>query len=331
VRLFAEPQKPKENIMNTEHLRGIIAALALTAVPVGAQEHLPIIDMHLHAARVAKDSAGQPIPRPGKPEPCEHAPAVAKDDADVLRLTLEAMDCHNIVLGFLSSWRSAGEKWIDAAPQRFIPAFQLYDPTTVDLAALRTALKTGKVKAIGELCNQYMAIPPNDPVLDPVFALAAEFDVPVLIHCSGTGDVTAKNFRIARGHPELLQDVLIKYPTLRLCIAHGGFPFFEETAAILYHYPNVYLDLSAINWIIPRSMFHRYLRDLIDAGLSKRIMFGSDQMGYPEAIDLAIAAIESAEFLTPEQKRDIFYNNAARFLRLRDVPKASGEPSANER
>ena len=26
--------------------------------------------------------------------------------------------------------------------------------------------------------------------------------------------------------------------------------------------------------------------------------------------------IEAADFLTPEQKRDIFYNNAARFVRL---------------
>ena len=36
------------------------------------------------------------------------------------------------------------------------------------------------------------------------------------------------------------------------------------------------------------------------------------------ALDAAAATegIESADFLTPEQKRDIFYNNAARFLRL---------------
>jgi len=45
-------------------------------------------------------------------------------------------------------------------------------------------------------------------------------------------------------------------------------------------------------------------------------MFGSDQMIWPETIELAIDAINSADFLTEEQKRDIFYNNAARFLRL---------------
>ena len=45
-------------------------------------------------------------------------------------------------------------------------------------------------------------------------------------------------------------------------------------------------------------------------------MFGSDQMQWPEAIDDAVEAIEAAPFLSDEQKRDIFYNNAARFLRL---------------
>ena len=45
-------------------------------------------------------------------------------------------------------------------------------------------------------------------------------------------------------------------------------------------------------------------------------MFGSDQMIWPEAIGMAIEGIEAARFLTPGQKRDIFYHNASRFLRL---------------
>jgi predicted TIM-barrel fold metal-dependent hydrolase len=39
-------------------------------------------------------------------------------------------------------------------------------------------------------------------------------------------------------------------------------------------------------------------------------------MVWPWTIDIAIETIEQAPFLTAEQKRDIFYNNAARFLRL---------------
>lgn len=39
-------------------------------------------------------------------------------------------------------------------------------------------------------------------------------------------------------------------------------------------------------------------------------------MNFPDAIGIAIESIESAEFLTEDQKLDIFSNNAARFLRL---------------
>ena len=40
------------------------------------------------------------------------------------------------------------------------------------------------------------------------------------------------------------------------------------------------------------------------------------QSCWPRAIEVAIETIKTAPFLSEEQKRDIFYNNAARFLRL---------------
>ena len=45
-------------------------------------------------------------------------------------------------------------------------------------------------------------------------------------------------------------------------------------------------------------------------------MYGTDFMGYPKMIEASIGVIENASYLTEEQKRDILYNNAARFLRL---------------
>ena len=51
-------------------------------------------------------------------------------------------------------------------------------------------------------------------------------------------------------------------------------------------------------------------------GLGEKILFGTDQMMWPEVIEMAIETIETADFLTEDEKRDIFYNNAARFLRL---------------
>jgi len=47
-------------------------------------------------------------------------------------------------------------------------------------------------------------------------------------------------------------------------------------------------------------------------------------MIWPEAIGMAIDGIESARFLTPKQKRDLFYNNAVRFLRLKKEVNSAG-------
>jgi predicted TIM-barrel fold metal-dependent hydrolase len=90
----------------------------------------------------------------------------------------------------------------------------------------------------------------------------------------------------------------------------------DDLLAVLWTHPQLCVDVGAISFGIPRPAFHRYLRSLVEAGFGSRVMFGSDQMVWPEGLELAIQSIETAVFLTPEQKRDIFYNNAARFLRL---------------
>lgn len=84
----------------------------------------------------------------------------------------------------------------------------------------------------------------------------------------------------------------------------------------MYQYPTVYADISTILHLTPRRVAYQYLKDLVDNGLGKRLMYGSDQMIWPEVIGENIEMIEAADFLTDEQKRDILHNNAARFLRL---------------
>jgi hypothetical protein len=46
-------------------------------------------------------------------------------------------------------------------------------------------------------------------------------------------------------------------------------------------------------------------------------MFGSDQMRWPYAIEKSIHFLNSLPFLTQKDKEDIFYNNAAKFLKLK--------------
>ena len=296
----------------------LLATVATLGTPAAGQETTPydgpIIDMHLHADTVGKGADGNPLPRPCNPPPCQGAPGQAKTAEDVLRLTLEAMDRNNVVLGFLSQYPLDNVyRWVDAAPDRFIASPTIPDPDLIDLSGLRKEYEAGRLGGMGELSVQYAGVTADDPKLEPFFALAEEFDVPVLIHHHGTAG-PSEQFRISIGHPEQLEEVLVRHPTLRLYIETSGFPFLEETIALMYRYPNVYGDLSP--WKYPREISNWYLRGLMDAGLGKRLMFGSDQMQWPEVIDDTKDAIESAPFLSEEQKRDIFYNNAARFLRL---------------
>jgi hypothetical protein len=94
----------------------------------------------------------------------------------------------------------------------------------------------------------------------------------------------------------------------------------DDMLALLFYHPQVNVDVGVISWQLPRAEFHRYLRRLVEAGFGKRVMFGSDQLLFPEMIRVAIENVESADSLSAEQKRDIFYNNAARFLWLEQKP-----------
>ena len=82
---------------------------------------------------------------------------------------------------------------------------------------------------------------------------------------------------------------------------HAGWPFLENMIARLQRVLQVYVDVGVIDWTKPRKEFDRYLRGLVEAGYGRRILFGSDQMVWPEAIEMAVAAIQSAEYLSPDQ------------------------------
>lgn len=294
----------------------VFIALSTSALAQGNERYDgPIIDMHMHVFPLSEG----PGHRPCAPRPCAGPARVAKTDEEVLRLTLEMMEEHNVVLGFLSHAQSKTIddlfEWVDAAPDRFIASPNICDPDNADLKRIEREYEAGRLTGMGEVSSQYCGLAIDDPKLADVFALADKYDVPVLVHSHGTG-APSKRFRIDIGRPSRIEEVLIRFPNMRLYIEDAGFPFLEDTIALMYRYPNVYGDLSNMTWIYSRKAFYNYFENLMDAGLGKRLMFGSDQMQWPEVIPLAVKAIESAPFLTVEQKRDIFYNNAARFLRL---------------
>ncbi len=281
----------------------------------------PIIDMHLHTGLPHEVPPGTPAIC--RPAPCEGEGHAIVDPKELMDKTLEAMERYHIVKGFLSGvdWPSVQE-WTKLNPEMFIASPFILEPKEAELEKLRAEYHAGRFRGMGEIGAQLNGIPPDHPSLKPYFQLAEELDVPVLIHTLGIGPYMP-HFSSAAGSPLLLEKVLVAHPNLRLFVENAGYPYRDQMIAIMYQYPQLYVDVSTITWVIPRTAFYDYLQAFIRAGLGKRIMFGSDQMVWPEKIGAAIQAIEEAPFLTEEQKRDILYHNAARFLRL-------GDPEGNK-
>jgi predicted TIM-barrel fold metal-dependent hydrolase len=237
--------------------------------------------------------------------------------------TIAVLERRNII-GVLSGTLGRVQQWRQAAPDRFIPGFQLQlGREQVSPDSLRRLYTDGRFAVLAEVTNQYVGVGPSDSLFEPYLAIAEELDIPVGIHI-GTGPPGAPYFGLSRYRaalhsPLTLEDALVRHPALRVYVMHAGWPMLDDLLAVLWVHPQVHVDLGGIIFGLPRAEFYRYLQRLVDAGFGKRVMFGSDQMVWPGVIERAIQAIESAPFLSNTQKRDILYRNAARFLRLSEA------------
>lgn len=316
----------------------VAAAVCLTAPAEAQTVREPVIDMHFHALAhnelgpppsfVCAPFENWPIRDPGKPigdymkdfsgsPDCSKRIATPTSDAELMQRNLATLERNNI-LAVTSGSAERVESLRLEAPKRVLSGIAVGHRT--DVEKLRALYRAGRLQVIGEFAPQYNGIAPTDPRLEPYYALAEELDVPIGIHIGpgppGAPYFMAPKYRMALSNPLLLEDVLLKHPKMRLYVMHAGWPMGDAMVALMYAHPQVYVDTAVIGFTQPRAEFYAYLKRLVDAGYGKRIMFGSDQMVWPETVDVSIARINEAPFLSAEQKRDILYNNAARFLRL---------------
>lgn len=320
----------------------IAAGLALAVTPLSAQTPPPIIDMHLHA--LPADAQGPPplamctpIPAMGtttgeawpetfmavmKDPRCEDPVWSPETDEEVMRRSLDILERRNIY-AVTSGSATRVARWSEAAPDRIIPALVLNvasEPASP--ARLRELHADGRLEVLGEVTNQYAGVEATDPRFEPYLALAEELDIPVGIHI-GTGPPGSPylgfpEYRARLHSPLQLEEALVRHPGLRVYVMHAGWPMLDDMLAVLHTHPQVYVDVGVIVYFLPRAEFYRYLRTLVEAGFGHRVLFGSDQMVWPETIERAIAVIEEAPFLSEKQKRAILFDNAVRFLDLTD-------------
>ncbi len=323
---------------NLQSLLRIIIALVSTSMV--AQTQGPVIDMHLHAMQANSNGPAptyicappQEMPHHdpatpwtgkfaewlGSPQ-CPNSLKGALNDRELREKTLGLLEKHNIY-GVTSG--EFVKEYQEEGGDRIIPGLSFnFFRSDWTPQKLKKQLESGVYRVFGEVTIQYNGISPSDTIFEPYAAIAEELDIPMGIHV-GTGPPGApylpgvQNYRAALHSPLVVEEMLLRHPKLRVYLMHAGYPMIDDLLAILWAHPQVYVGLGVICYAIPREAFHAYLKRIVEAGYSKRIMFGSDQMNWPEAIEVGLEAIATAHFLTEGQKRDILYNNAARFLRL---------------
>ena len=288
---------------------------AIISATAGSQERLPIIDMHLHSYDeanyfVAPDEYGQMAP-----------PTV---DAH-FEETYEIMRRHQIVLGVISNTASSEEAWLEKdEDKRFLRGFGSVEQDEWTPESFERLAKDGEIDVFGEIGAYYDGLTLADPFYDPYLKICEEYGIPVAIHTGGgPPDVNyrgAPKARLILANPLLIEDVLVKYPKMKIYLMHAGGMYYREALRLMLSHSQVHADLGVVLWVHPMPKYYgrEFLLRAKEFGMLDRVMFGSDQMVWPHGIEMSLERLESFEFLTQEERRDILYNNAARFLRLSD-------------
>jgi hypothetical protein len=188
----------------------------------------------------------------------------------------------------------------------FLP-FCTVNPLLVSQPAqeFRKYIKMG-AKGI-KLYPSYNHFYPNESSIYPLYAMAQEHRLPVLIH---TGSSVFKGSKIKYADPIYLDDVASDFPDLLLLMAHSGRGLWYQKAFFLSRlHSNLYLEISGLP---PKNLLN-YFPDM-EKEIDK-FVYGSDWPGI-KTISSNIEAIKKLP-LAEESIRKVLYENAARVLGLK--------------
>ena len=268
-----------------------------------------VIDMHMHG--YTEKDFGTGIARNGFES--------SKTAMDHLAQTIREMDKNKIEYAVLCGTLESIDRYTKA-DKRFIPGYQDYQEMLIPVKQFEEFVISGKIKVFGEVMAVYKGKTLVDTIYQPYLAICEKYGVPVAYH-SGGSFPNAQNlgwpkYRIALGDPFLIEDVLVKYPKLKLYLMHAGENFYENTLRMMDGYPNLYVDLGDELWLHPLTKDYavKFLKSAKVYGVLDRVMFGSDQMLWPAAITSSINFLNSLDFLTVGEKEMILYKNAKVFL-----------------
>lgn len=294
-----------------------LITLSLCAYKVHSQTK--IIDMHLHSYSQEWLSS----------EAYDHYGVKGEQTLDShFSKTYKAMQNLNIVKGVVSGSVASMDYWKSKdVDNRIIRGLYANHPDEIDMSLdeFETLIKNGKIEVFGEIGAYYSGTTLSDAVWQPYLKLCEQYDIPVAVHTGG-GDPGgtyswSPKARLSLGDPYLIEDVLVNYPKLRIYLMHaGGEDWPEHALRLMAYYPQLYTDIAVMLWVEPNTQRYiiEFLKNMKHAGYLDRVMFGTDQMNWPYSIKKSVDFLNSLDFLTKQEKENIFYNNAFQFLKMEE-------------
>jgi hypothetical protein len=183
-----------------------------------------------------------------------------------------------------------------------------------DLRELADFLRAGLVRGL-KLYPGYESFYPHDSRLHVVYELAAEFDVPVMIH---SGDTYHPRGKLKYAHPLEVDEVAVDHPDVNFVICHLGNPWLTDCMEVVYKNKNVYADISGL----VLGEFTEAFEDYMEEQIAEVILYAGEPSRFLYGSDWPICSMKSyVEFVRqlklPEQDRAlILYENSRRLFKL---------------
>jgi predicted TIM-barrel fold metal-dependent hydrolase len=184
--------------------------------------------------------------------------------------------------------------------------------TPGDVAETRDYIASGDVRGL-KIYPGYEPFFPSDPKLTPLYELAAETHVPVMIH---SGDTFTPRGKLKYSHPLLVDEVAVDFPDVNFVICHLGSPWFRDCMEVVYKNKNVYTDISGLVLGNFSDRFESYMRNQLHEMLlygvePEKVLFGTD---FPiSSMESYIDFVEELKIPERDRKKIMYENSAALF------------------
>lgn len=276
----------------------------------------PVIDFHVHLARyehmhpwvIAWEEANLPEEERANAKENLHAILDSRESLETKLLDAQGLD-YAVCLAEESPITTG------ICPNDFVAAICRGSSRLIPFCSINHYLHANPAQELERLVTQdgfrglklypvYHHFWANDRAVYPMYAVAQELGIPVMVH---TGSSIFRGAKLKYGDPLALDDVAVDFPKLKIVMAHSGRGFWYERAFFLARlHENVYMEIAGL----PPQKLLDYFPEL--ERNADKVIFGSDWPGAPN-IRRNIEYIRGMP-LQESTKEKILGGNAARVL-----------------